>query len=177
MAEFIAREKINEIAFTDAVLVKGEVKTERIALLREIDEIPAADVREVVLCKDCKFSEAGAGGVWCKLRDDRYVKADYFCADGERKTIPGDDLKDLVGELLSLNAENLAQRCIDNSDVEWCLGELMDMLTADMEAVTRCKDCKHYDRDQCYHPRHERHQQAIPQFPADYCSYGEKKHE
>lgn len=87
------------------------------------------------------------------------------------------ELKDLVGELLSLNAENLAQRCIDNSDVEWCLGELMDMITADMEAVTRCKDCKHYDRDQCYHPRHERHQQAIPQFPDDYCSYGEKKHE
>ena len=54
MAEFIDREKINEIAFTDTVLVKGEVKTERIALLREIDEIPAADVREVVLCKDCK---------------------------------------------------------------------------------------------------------------------------
>lgn len=44
MAEFIDREKINKIAFTDAVLVKGEVRTERIALLREIDEIPAADV-------------------------------------------------------------------------------------------------------------------------------------
>lgn len=89
MAEYIDREKINEIAFTDAVLVKGGVRTERIALLREIDEIPTANVREVVLCKDCK----------------------------------------------------------------------------------------HYDRDQCYHPRHERHQQAIPQFPDDYCSYGEKKHE
>lgn len=47
------------------------------------------------------------------------------------------ELKDLVGELLSLNAENLAQRCIDNSDVEWCLSELMDMLAADMEPVTR----------------------------------------
>lgn len=87
MAEFIDREKINEIAFTDAVLVKGEVRTERIALLREIDEIPAADVREVVLCKDCK----------------------------------------------------------------------------------------HYDRDECYHPRHERHLQSIPQSPDDFCSYGEKR--
>lgn len=46
MAEFIDREKINEIAFTGAVLVKGEVKTERIALLREIDEIPAVPVRD-----------------------------------------------------------------------------------------------------------------------------------
>lgn len=53
------------------------------------------------------------------------------------------ELKKLVGELLSLNAENLAQRCLDNSDVEWCLSELKDMLAADMEAVTRCKDCKH----------------------------------
>lgn len=118
MAEFIDREKINEIAFTDAVLVKGEVKTEKMTMA---------------------------------------------------------ELKDLVGELLSLNAENLAQRCIDNSDVEWCLSELMDMLAADMEAVTRCEDCKHYDRGECYHPRHENHLQSIPQQPDDFCSYGERK--
>lgn len=85
MAEFIDREKINEIAFTDAVLVKGEVKTERIALLREIDEIPAADVREVVLCKDCKHCETWESGLCCTLHDDMYAKADSFCADGERR--------------------------------------------------------------------------------------------
>lgn len=174
MAEYIDREKINEIAFTDAVLVKGEVRTERIALLREIDEIPTADVREVVLCKDCKFSEAGAGGVWCTLRDDMYAKADYFCADGERKTIPGDDLKDLVDELCSLNDENLAQRVLAGGDVQWCLSELSDILEADIEAVTRCEDCVHWtagkypDHGSCEIGKYGRG-------AADFCSYGEKK--
>ena len=36
-------------------------------------------------------------------------------------------------------------------------------------------DCKHYDRDECYHPRHEKHQQSIPQSPDDFCSYGERR--
>lgn len=58
------------------------------------------------------------------------------------------DLKDLVGELLSLNAENLAQRCIDNSDVEWCLSELMDILdSADVTSVVHCADCQYSDWD------------------------------
>lgn len=82
------------------------------------------------------------------------------------------ELKDLVGELLSLNAENLAQRCIDNSDVEWCLSELMDMLAADMEAVTRGKDCKfNSGAKKCLNPN------SFIAVPADddYCSYGEKR--
>lgn len=84
MAEFIDREKINEIAFTDAVLVKGEVKTERIALLREIDEIPAADVREVVLCKDCKFN---SGAKKC-LNPNSFIAVpadDDYCSYGEKR--------------------------------------------------------------------------------------------
>lgn len=84
MAEFIDREKIDEIAFTDAVLVKGEVKTGRIALLREIDEIPAANVREVVFCKECKHCGT-VNGLWCTFHDDMYAEENYFCADGERR--------------------------------------------------------------------------------------------
>lgn len=86
MAEYIDREKINEIAFTDAVLVKGEVRTERVALLREIDEIPKANVREVVLCKDCKFN---SGAKKC-LNPDSVLAVpadDDFCSYGERKKI------------------------------------------------------------------------------------------
>jgi hypothetical protein len=50
-------------------------------------------------------------------------------------------------------------------------------LTEDVDSVpvVRCKDCKHYDRDECYHPRHEKHQQSIPQSPDDFCSYGERR--
>lgn len=52
-------------------------------------------------------------------------------------------LKTLVDELVTLNDENLAQRCLDNNDVQWCLSELQDILAADVEAVVRCKDCVH----------------------------------
>lgn len=37
-------------------------------------------------------------------------------------------LLDTVIELISLNDENLAKRVIDNSDVQWCLSELYDIL-------------------------------------------------
>ena len=46
---------------------------------------------------------------------------------------------------------------------------------ADVAPVVRCKDCKHYDRSECYHPRHERHLQSICQEDDDFCSYGERK--
>lgn len=47
MAEYIEREAINRISFTDAVLIDGEVRSERIVLARDIDKLPAADVEPV----------------------------------------------------------------------------------------------------------------------------------
>lgn len=38
------------------------------------------------------------------------------------------DLLDLVRELNTLNDDNLADRVIENSDVQWCLSELQDIL-------------------------------------------------
>ena len=38
------------------------------------------------------------------------------------------DLLDLVHELNTLNDDNLADRVIENSDVQWCLSELQDIL-------------------------------------------------
>lgn len=38
------------------------------------------------------------------------------------------DLLDLVRELNTLNDDNLADRVIANSDVQWCLSELQDIL-------------------------------------------------
>ena len=40
-------------------------------------------------------------------------------------------LLDLVKELNTLSDDNLAARVIANSDVQWCLGELQDILEAD----------------------------------------------
>lgn len=49
-----------------------------------IGKIPAADVVEVVRCKDCKYAQDGAvfGQDWCA---DAEIHPDFFCADGERK--------------------------------------------------------------------------------------------
>ncbi len=38
------------------------------------------------------------------------------------------DLLDLVRELNTLNDDNLVDRVIENSDVQWCLSELQDIL-------------------------------------------------
>lgn len=42
MAEYINREAVNRISFTDAVLIDGEVRIEKIALVRDIEKLPAA---------------------------------------------------------------------------------------------------------------------------------------
>lgn len=46
---------------------------------------------------------------------------------------------------------------------------------ADVVEVVRCKDCLHYDRGQCYHPRLDEHTQSTYQAETDFCSYGEAK--
>ena len=56
--------------------------------MQAIDELPPADVVQVVRCKDCKRCEHDAvcgqlGRLWCKLR--RLVKPDDFCSYGKRK--------------------------------------------------------------------------------------------
>ena len=52
----------------------------------------------------------------------------------------------LVSELNSLNDDNLAERVIRNNDVQWCLGELQDILDVigDMP-VDRLRELKQAD--------------------------------
>lgn len=73
-------------------------------------------------------------------------------------------LLSLVHELNSLNDENLAERVILNNDVQWCLGELQDILDvigdmpisrlrelaeADREGVTPCTFCRFNPPSSC----------------------------
>lgn len=44
---------------------------------------PAADVVEVVRCKDCKHYHVEKGG-WCELHDFEFDR-DGYCSDGERR--------------------------------------------------------------------------------------------
>ena len=46
-------------------------------------------------------------------------------------------LYQLVCELVSLTDENLARRVVESSDVQWCLGELQDMLIQEMLEAER----------------------------------------
>ena len=48
------------------------------------EEVPTADVVEVVRCKECKHSTEELVKPYCNLLDMN-VDNRYFCADGERK--------------------------------------------------------------------------------------------
>lgn len=57
-----------------------------------IKAVPAADVAEVVRCRDCKYvrptvqaCDGRQVGIWCYLRDADDIGEDDFCSQGERK--------------------------------------------------------------------------------------------
>ncbi len=80
MAEYICKAKLKE-AFEEDGHLSAYVE-------EMIDSIPAADVRPVVLCRDCKWCHAG----YCEKYDDLIPFGcankpweDWFCADGKKK--------------------------------------------------------------------------------------------
>jgi hypothetical protein len=62
-------------------------------IARDISDLPAADVAEVVLCKNCKWFADNNGGEWygCKMfhvvriTPEDTPKPDDFCSYGERR--------------------------------------------------------------------------------------------
>lgn len=97
MAEYISREEA-----TLALLEKGQ-HSKRYKIgetwelnfdeIREaINEIPAADVVEVIRCKDCRFFTPDTyGDNWCSAKSPGVSKGmcspsgDSYCSDAERK--------------------------------------------------------------------------------------------
>lgn len=75
MAEYIERE-----AFLD--YMKGTSRYFNVKF--DIENFPAADVAPVVRCKGCKHY---LGLAECEFEGHFSGGTDYFCADGERKTI------------------------------------------------------------------------------------------
>lgn len=53
-----------------------------------IQNAPAVDAVEVVQCKDCFYNESGCC-THSENYDDTQYRADYFCADGLRRTDDG----------------------------------------------------------------------------------------
>ena len=75
MAEYIDKEAIrNELYREDALTMRG---------VKLINQFPAADVVEVVRCKDCRHYDKGA--CWDQDAYGRCWREDDYCSYGERK--------------------------------------------------------------------------------------------
>lgn len=68
--------------------LSAQNKSMNLAEMRErLKRIPAADVVEVVRCKDCKHTkDDGCGAIYCKIWDRWEMPEDCFCANGKRKS-------------------------------------------------------------------------------------------
>ena len=86
MAEYIERQKV-----IDITAETGALETQR-----RVQEIPAADVVEVVRCQNCAYSHKGCDSdmtkeIWCTYWQKTEGKAwntmhfDDFCSHGERE--------------------------------------------------------------------------------------------
>ena len=87
MNEYVERAKVENWLLTECASLDTQVDRECV-VERMREDIPAADVRSVVLCKDCRHrdpedhkcdsGESERQGCPFKVADD------YFCAYGER---------------------------------------------------------------------------------------------
>jgi len=55
--------------------------------MKVLKDFPAADVVEVVRCRDCKYSYDDLGGLCCAhgICLDCLVYPEYYCANGEKR--------------------------------------------------------------------------------------------
>lgn len=89
MAEYIDRQVAIALAKDIIVPTKnGYDYRHRCIDPQDLAELPAADVRPVVLCRDCKWCHAG----YCEKYDDLIPFGcaykpweDWFCADGKKR--------------------------------------------------------------------------------------------
>jgi hypothetical protein len=83
MAQYIERAKVTDALIDNTSIVGDELEE----AVNAICAIPAADVRHVVTCIECKHSCDMPGGLRCCCGTclDCYVEPEFFCADGERE--------------------------------------------------------------------------------------------
>ena len=80
MAEYISREAFKAEVRRLSTHYLNEWDT--LGVLAAAERIPAADVRPVVLCKDCEYYQADCG--WCGLLDIG-MNVNGFCSRGIKK--------------------------------------------------------------------------------------------
>lgn len=96
--EAVEDEQAHRINWTDSDV---EIQEQRdwSTFVDMVKEAPAADVVEVVRCRDCVNGELclnlqGAEYVVCKLDEDHVWLPDGFCSYGEHRPIHVEDLSD-----------------------------------------------------------------------------------
>lgn len=82
MAEYIEREAMVEASCERCNGEYVPCDKEHCLLMEVIYSIPAADVRPVVLCRDCQYFENDCG--WCGYFDIG-VNVNDFCSRGKRE--------------------------------------------------------------------------------------------
>ena len=93
MSDYISREAAMQVlcdACGNAACPKGLIP--KCSYGERMQSIPAADVREVVLCRGCKYRQYDALFKQSYCNGQR-VTDDWFCADGERLTNCGADMR------------------------------------------------------------------------------------
>ena len=58
---------------------------DKACIIGVLEEVPSADVVEVVHCKDCKYYDDTPPFSYC-VQNSKYIDDDGFCSDGERRT-------------------------------------------------------------------------------------------
>jgi hypothetical protein len=98
MAEFIERDKAVKTAISACVDICNEIvghgitQFHAVKITDKIENIPAADVVEVVRCKECRYYEIHKPNITLNCeRDGRLIpmNPDGFCSHGERKCEDG----------------------------------------------------------------------------------------
>lgn len=84
MDEYIERKDVEKWLLTEMASLDGE-EDRKYVVERLRSEIPAADVRPVVLCRDCvHFQQFRPHDGFCKI-DGMLWNNDFFCANGKRE--------------------------------------------------------------------------------------------
>lgn len=91
MAEYIEREAIMEFPIRKGQCDKEHANEHFIfgieSVLEYVENLPAADVAQVVRCRDCKHRYEDLGGMCCSYGPcvDCTVPPDFWCANGRRR--------------------------------------------------------------------------------------------
>ena len=85
--EYISREGISKALEKMEIVGPLYYGIPVVEALDAIENMPAADVRTVVLCRDCSYADysgMGNGTVWC-MKMERAMQETDFCSRGKRE--------------------------------------------------------------------------------------------